>query len=521
MVNIAALDEKDVKFLQYQKEKGVSADIAFLKLQKLKSERESEQKELSTKDSTVTTDAGQKGFGERFLENIGPKGLKEFVDFPVGAAKGVASTISGASELGQEIFEGAGEKILGVKAPQEKAALPKSLTEATTPEQQFGKAVEQISEFFAPIGTVAKLPKAVEATSLASKILSRNKSALNIVNNFLGNKPNLIAKTIKESAGVGMISALQEGDVSSGVQSGGITGAIGFGSGLVGRAAKGVSKFVAARAIPSTITQKGKDAFTGLDIGEAVSKLSPSLTRAGLTKKITEETKKLGGQLNDILERAVNKNKTQKTIDDVLSGVEKEILSEKNFKKLKATPIDIPKVRETVKEVINDYKKLYTGKAFNEKDLQALKVALGDGLESEFGKAVGATIRTKPLTEMKIRANIQTMLEDLAPDVKPINEKLAPLFEAKKRLSKKGSYSGYLTDLMAGGFYSGGADMVTTNPVGFFKNFLKGVIIKRAATSTASKTTTSFLLRKVDDLVNAPKFATAASAIGKQIFNQQ
>lgn len=416
---------------------------------------------------------------------------EEFGSKTLGMLKGFGKGVLSTATKGSELFQTGVSKLTGgyVPAPGSKELDPrvgKFLEEAATARntpERIGKTVEQIAEFFIPGGAAVKFGKGL----VKYKTVSKLPKALQSIIKFGGTAGT-------EALTSGGITATQTGEVG---KEAGIAAAIGAASPVAGAVTGKLKNLLFGRAVPTTLGQSAKDIAMGTGIGEAVSETGISLTRKGLAKKVEKLTSSLGKTLGFYIEKATEKKPgAVYQMDDITKGLKEELLSSpKTAKLLKATPIDMPKVEQVMDEVINDYKKLYKGKSLTLNDVQKLKVQLGQGLESEFNKALGATMKTKPYTEMGLRGKLKTIIEENVPEAAELNKKLAPLMEARGRFLKKGNYSQYLTDVLAGGFFAGGYEDFASNPSGYLKNLLKGVLLKRGLTSTAAKTITGTLLK--------------------------
>lgn len=136
---------------------------------------------------------------------LGEKVLRGTSDLAIGVAKGVGSTLAGASALGEKIlqapikaFGGQVQKPLGQEI-QESGAL-----EGTNTMQKAGKFIEQGAEFLLPMGAVNRGVKAVET---ASGLLKAGKAAPGI-GKALG---RLGVRTAAEAGQAAANTALQTG----------------------------------------------------------------------------------------------------------------------------------------------------------------------------------------------------------------------------------------------------------------------------------------------------------------------
>jgi hypothetical protein len=418
-------------------------------------------------------------------------GVEEFFK---GGLKGAGSTLASGSELMQKTMK----KITGV-GDESVGERPEALEKLLTPEgkmQKIGFMTEQIAEFFIPVGGVFKGAKLTKDTiTKAPKIIQPVLKAIE--------KSPTLTKAAKQGAFFGALTTIQEGELG---QDAAISAGIGAAGPLLAKPFQGLKNFFFQRTVPTTVTQSAKDIAKGLKIGEAVSETGVSLTKKGLMKSITKNIQKYGNQLDDAIEVSLKTSPgATYTMPGITKGIKDAILKNpKTLKTLKTTPIDVPKVGKVIDDVLGAYDDLYKGQQMTVKDLQALKVDLGMGLTKEFQKAVDATMKAKPFTEKSLRGQIQKLIEKNVPEAQKLNQKMAPLLEGLGRMKKKGSYSGYLTDLLAGGFMSGGPDQLVENPKKFIQDFVTGIIVKRAGTSTAAKTSAGTLAKKAETILNKP-----------------
>lgn len=403
----------------------------------------------------------------------------------IGAAKGVGKTITG----GQELFGKAADVvtnpitklITGKEAP--KYQTPAVVKKAITPNndaQAFGMGAEQIAELFIPGGATTKVGKLVEGAKILKGSPKLLKSVL-----------KLGAKAGTEGVGQGTVQAAQSGKIDKETGRAALYGGLGpVLDKTVGNIFQKGKQALYKSTIPTTILQSGKDLLKGLNIGEEVSKTGFSLTRGSLTKKLETVDKQIGAKIGAKIDAVVSKNPNETfSITDLTKDVKKNIFDDPSvLKKLKATPIDKVEVEKVVNDVVDQYNNLYQGKKMSYKDIQKLKVDLSIGLQQEFDKAVGASMKAKNAAEMQVRSAAQKLVEKGVPGAKKLNKELAPIKEALARLRKKGDYKGTLYDLLVGGFTAGGMDAAVSDPLEYGKNFIKGVALRRLATSVAAKT---------------------------------
>lgn len=420
--------------------------------------------------------------------------LKGGSDVLIGAAKGVGSTLLGASELGQEalgkIVPSAVGSVEFTKQAKEKYTTPVGSA------QKLGFGAEQIGEFFTPVGGVGKLSKISKVAKFA-----------------LG--------TAGETLKSGALGSIQAGDIKGGYEAG-LANLIGAGvGGTIGRGAKKLGEYSFYRTIPTSIKEMGQDLRKSLQIGEAVSKTGISLTRKSLVKKVEQRSSDLGIKLGGVIDDFAAKNPTAThTIDDILSSVDNSLADAKIAKEMKISPVDVPIAREAVAGRLDQYRKLYGEKELNFSDLQKLKVELGPELQKTYRQALDAPVKAKILADINLQGQLRKVVADAIPEADAINKKLAPLLEARTRLGAKGLYSGLLTDTIVGGIAAGNMVDILDDPVGYMKRFATGVVFKRLGTSTAAKTTAGTLLKHIESITQTPQFyqilRKASNALGKK-----
>lgn len=406
--------------------------------------------------------------------------------FTAGVLKGAGSTLAGIGSLGEKALNKATEALFPKNLSKEQVEGPtvgQQLQEgALKPEgamQNLGFGAEQAGEFLMPTGAAGAAEKAVEG----SKLLA---NAPKIVKSGLG----LVAKAGTEGLEQAARTAAQEGEINGNVAA---AGAIGAASPVlektIASAADKLGNFFYSRTVPTTIKESARDLRKNLDIGESLSKTGVSMTKKSLLEKVGTEAKKLGGSLDDLIDSHVAKNAADVRIEDFTGKVRKALSEGELDKKLRLSPIDAKQAKEAVLSRLDEYEKMFSGKTMNADDVQKLKVGLGDSLEKVYAMALDAPVKAKALTDVTLRSQLRSYLEKAVPGVKEVNQKLAPLLEARGRMMEKGAYSGYLTDMIAGSMAAGGSPMdIVSDPVGYAKKFAEGVIFKRLGTSTLAKT---------------------------------
>ncbi|MFA5300664.1 MAG: hypothetical protein WC389_20950 [Lutibacter sp.] len=122
---------------------------------------------ITPRQSVTQQQENKPSMGENFQ-----RGFNELISPTVGALKGVASTISGMSELGQRGLRAITPNF-GNKEP-EIAKIPDKLTTPTNTGEKIGFGMEQIAEFLIPGTTSSKIASATQkATTKLPSFLSK------------------------------------------------------------------------------------------------------------------------------------------------------------------------------------------------------------------------------------------------------------------------------------------------------------------------------------------------------------
>lgn len=278
----------------------------------------------------------------------------------------------------------------------------------------------------------------------------------------------------------------------------------------IGNVAWQVKKLPSARLIPTTMTEAWKDIRKWIDIWEAISKTWISFTKWQLIKKVEKISQNLSKNVDSAIQRVIDKTwPNNVTMSSLTKWLKSEIINDSAIKaQLKGTPIQMPQIEETIDETITAYKKLYWAKKFDLNAQQQLKKDIYSWLETVFNKNFQTTgkITAQQATERQIARKLRENIEVKVPEVVALNKQLAPFLEAGKRLNAKWNYSGYLTDILAWWFAWGSPWGIIQDPVWYAKNFLLGVVAKRAWTSTLAKTSASTITANIEKLFKNPVF---------------
>lgn len=418
---------------------------------------------------------------------------KEYEAGKTNLTPGIGETLG---QTGQGVMKGTlstAQNLSNMATPHigvPKAELPQEWTTPTNLPQQIGFGAEQIGEFFLPELAAGKLAGGTKAAGKLGSFLSSEK---------------LVPTALKEAGKAGAVTTVQEGELNPTVAAG---SAIAGGFGAIGKAGKLASNALFASAIPSTITQKGISMAEKLGLGEAFAKdVGFRLSKKGMLNKAQKQITKYSNKLDTAIaqvEKASPKklvglsNKLGFTADDIIGDEFLEQVISHPLLKLKFG--DIQPARKAINQVLTEARASMAGKALKLSDVQLLKKDLGQSLTKFFAKQKDAVGTAKEIANDIIRQNAKNIIERNVSVAKNLNKRMAPLLEGASRLKKKGSYSGYLTDVIAGGQSAGGIEGAFTNPVDYATKFASGILLKRALFSTGAKTGVGSLLRKTGNL---------------------
>jgi hypothetical protein len=414
-------------------------------------------------------------------------------NFAIGGIKGLGSTILGIGELGTKTIGrlgGVNPENTSRFAQQQRQTTLKPVGTA----QKVGFGAEQVAEFFIPAGAAGKVAKGAEVASQASKISKLGNFSLRNADRILTQAAGDVAVSAGQSGGD--IKTMT--DAAKFSIAGGILGHV---------AARGLKNFgnvLFLRSVPGTTKQFANDIKKGIDVGEALSKTGISLTRGQLLGKVASRISSLTNKVDEAV-GAVG-NKFSRTFDEVAIDTEKLLKDKDIAKVLEATPINIDSVRETVTDTLQKYREKYAGKVLTAADQHQLKQDIGVGLGRVWDKMLSTPIRAEAFTESKVYNALNSFLRENIDEYEKLNRQLAPLREGMKRATEKGPYSGYLTDVIAASLAGSTGGNILEDPKGFLENALGGVLIKRGLTSTASKTISGTLIKKVGSIFDSPAF---------------
>ena len=347
----------------------------------------------------------------------------------IGAIKGVGSTLSGLSSLGQKGLEatvGAGLRKVGIgEEPPEITAGEVAKEKFFTPEgtaQKIGFGAEQLAEFFTPAG-LTKLAKG----------------------------KGLLTRMGVDAFGLGAVTAAQEGKIEKEAKTSAVIGAA---FPVLGKITKTVSKGIPETAWSNILKRTPTEAAK-----------KPELTKQAAQTGITGISRKsISGQLQKKIEGVELK------LDDLLSGKVDKVETKnvvKYLDDLRKSYKSIPGEGSSVKVINKISKEVSKNKELTVKEANTVKRNIYKMISKSYGKGMlEPPVKTE--SQKMIARGLKKEIEKIIPEAKTLNEKQAIYIQMKKAIEKtiarregKGVFgTGIgLYDLMiggiAGGFYGG------------------------------------------------------------------
>ena len=401
-----------------------------------------------------------------------------------GAGKGLLSTASGISELGQKTVGYIPKKISSVINKKEMtpiAKLPESLTKPEGDIEEKAFAAEQVGEFFAPTPG-GKIKAVQKGAKFVPKVLKFGQ------------------KAITEGLEAGTKAAMQTGEVGEEAKTAATFGAAAPAViGAVTKPLKSIGKFTAGLSVPTTPLEYGKDFLRNIDVGKTIQEnVGFALTKKGLIKKINKKSKPLTNKVNSLIDDYVNANpKESYTAKEILKNVEEEVMMD--AQSLGLAPHQMNSIRPRIQQELSDIASEYKGN-IDLKRVQEIKKELA--VPKLYKGAVDKTLKAENKTILEAAGKFRKKVTDKIPEIKDLNKLLEPLIESKERISRKiSNRSGLFYDLMIGSTYGlSDPSEAISNPANFLKKFGTAVIARRGLSSTAAKTGLASFTNNLDKL---------------------
>ena len=236
------------------------------------------------------------------------------MDTVKGFGKGILQTANNVEKLGEKVFNPIVKGITGSNI--DTGNIPQKIDEIATANgtaEKIGKGIEQVAEFFTPVGIEAKSAAAVEKLASISKYLPK------------------AATILSDAIKTGSISGLQEQDIKDA----GTVGLVSLALGGIGAGASKVmkplvetlSEKIPGRILNSIIKPGINDYNFGKDPGAAV--VSEGITGKSindLTDKIVAKKEEIGQAISD----SVGKIKDTINLAPAIAEIDKHLASATN-----------------------------------------------------------------------------------------------------------------------------------------------------------------------------------------------
>ena len=238
------------------------------------------------------------------------KNVKDFQgDVGKGALKGIASSVSGASQLGQKLLN-FGTKKLGL-GQQNITKLSPELTTPKTTGEKLGFAGEQIAEYFVPASRFAK----------AGQVVEKGLAGATKVPRFLTNTARLATRSGLGAAEVGGVTAVQTGGDKEQIEKSML---LGGGIPIVGMGIRGLAGPL-SRKIENVLVKPTQTDLKGGFKANTIFKYN----LGGTLKQTAEKTHSLISSLSNELKSNLAAQKTKIPVGQLLSETRKELVGNK------------------------------------------------------------------------------------------------------------------------------------------------------------------------------------------------
>jgi len=343
-----------------------------------------------------------------------------------GAGKGLLSTLSGASAIGENMLKTTGriitpkslEKTFGFQKEDLSSAKnlqnkiennlgiqTGSLTTPINNLQKIGFTLEQIAEFFVPGGASLKAGKAAETAVVGGKLLKG-------ITKFG-------ATGLTEAGITTGLASLQKGKIDKEtVEQGLISGAVFPGLGALSKFGEKVGTSLWGSVLNRTKAMVEKSP----KLEQQVSQLGLFGTKKMIAKKAATEIQSLETQLDDLITPSIGKISSS-TVASKLDDLEEL------YKQIPGEEGSITMIKNLKNEMIKKGEMTVT-------EAQKLKRSIYKIIKKSYGKGtleIPAKIESQKLLAMGLKEEIERII----PEAKKLNEKQAIFLQVKKALDKE------------------------------------------------------------------------------------
>jgi len=381
----------------------------------------------------------------------------------IGFAKGLPSTIVGASQLGQKIFDPINKAVLGGVGlgknyeEAKKTDVTPNLREALKPEgpgQETGFQAEQIAEFLLPFSKAGKIS---DAAIEAAKIPGWLKNVLKVG-----------TRATAEGVGTGAITAAQEGEINENVKNNALLGAAfpiagGLGKAIADPIVKYAGKVLPEEMIAKLIRPDKASYLFGKNPAKAVAEEKIIANNFDdLVTKITGRKDEIGQELVKHVDNAVQSDPTR--VSNAMDIIKK------NADKFAKEVTDQGMWRsfsDRVAQLTGDFEAdLSTGALTktSEKDLSKLNAKQIWELQQKVGKLTQWTgaAYDKQVNQVlhNIYRDLGKELDTLAPGAKDLQTRWANMLGAEKSAKARQAVVQRNSNIVSSGIGAGLANVV-------------------------------------------------------------
>ena len=298
-------------------------------------------------------------------------------------------------------------------------------------------------------------------------------------------------------------------------------GIAGLGKGLTKLAQFGLEKI--PQFTPSVKAALGQKGLTraGEIMYENVENIPITTSREAIGASLEPLKKKTYSVVTSKIDDAIKAGAGTTTVDDLMDGIKKTIISDKGAARAGMSLDEVPKAVEQIDQMKEFYKKLYGNNPLNLNQVQQLK----KNLRYKASAGMDSLITAKNQFKEGTRANAQKFIEtevtkslgkEAGKALKNANLDYNVIKRLAGTLEKKAPYSGYLTDVISGS--AGAAGAIASLDVGeAVKQAAIAVGLKRLATSPMPKV----IFAKIMKNASKSKANKFISALAKGLMPKQ
>jgi len=364
--------------------------------------------------------------------------MKPASDVLVGAAKGLGSTVANIGELGAKGLDIATfqkPKTIDTEAALGELGIKNALTPTNTA-QKVGFTGEQISEFFAPTGAIAKgvglAEKGVQAAKVGkfganiARDLGLGRKGAKLASNVVEGATNLAARSGLTGATEGVVTAAQGGDQREIARNAVLAGAVP----ILGAALKATKPILGATAnkIESTLIKASKrDVEDGFKSGNVFKyKLGGSL------EQTAEKTAKAIETRSNELKKLIANNPAKVNINELLDNVETKLATNKSASFGYNT-----KIKNAINTLRDEIAQLSDDGVVDLADAQQIKRSVGKLGAWQYG------VRDPDATALEKAANslyseLRLAIEKASPaKLKKLNKELSELIPIENAVTRR------------------------------------------------------------------------------------